>query len=111
MASAHDQQITVLVGPTCPTCESDDLRWGAPLGALWHGQCRDCGTEYHWYQAPPDDEPTCARCGLPHGDQEPGARYCTDCEPSDCAFCGAPTFPDLLSANHACLTCEQGEAA
>jgi hypothetical protein len=45
-----DQHIvSVLVGPTCPACASDDLRWTAPLGSFQHGQCRDCGTEYHWY--------------------------------------------------------------
>jgi hypothetical protein len=111
MATAHDQQISVLVGPTCPTCESDDLRWGAPLGALWHGQCRDCGTEYHWYEASSDDDPTCPRCGQPHDEQQTGMPFCEDCEQSDCKFCGATTFRDLLSVNLACRTCEQGEAA
>ena len=47
MATAHTEFLSVLVGPTCPTCEADDLRWGAPLGApCQDGRCRDCGTEY-----------------------------------------------------------------
>ena len=93
--ATSDQHITVLVGPTCPTCASDDLRWGAPLGALWHGQCRDCGTEYRWYEAPDDlqPQPTCPGCGLLAPTSSSRARrYCEDCEPSDCAYCGVTTL-------------------
>lgn len=110
MATSTAHTVTVLVGPTCPTCQSDDLRWGAPLGALWHGQCRDCGTEYHWYQAP-EPEPTCPGCGLPHYEQATGTVCCDDCGPSECTYCGAPTYRWMLSEHHACVTCERGEAA
>ena len=115
MAIADHHIITVLVGPTCPTCDSDDLRWGAPLGALWHGQCRDCGTEYRSYRVPePDDiearpEPACDSCGSPHVDA--GEPLCEDCALSDCLYCGAPTNRCNLSANLACRMCEEGEAA
>lgn len=44
-ASTPDQMVSVLVGPSCPTCEPDDLHRGAPSGALRDGCCRDCGTE------------------------------------------------------------------
>jgi hypothetical protein len=109
MATSTGHITSVLVGPTCPTCESDDLRWRAPLGALWHGQCRDCGTEYcsHHVSEP---EATCPGCGLPHDEQQTGAVFCEDCEPSDCVFCGAPTARGMLSENLACVVCERGEA-
>ena len=48
MTTARDDCVRVPAGPTCPVCSSDELRWGAPLGALWHGQCRDCGILYSW---------------------------------------------------------------
>ena len=108
MATSTGNHISVLVGPTCPACESDDHRWGAPLGALWHGQCRECGTEYRWYEGP---DPSCARCGSPCGEHTTGETYCDDCQPVDCAFCGASTFRGQLSQNRACRTCELGEAA
>jgi hypothetical protein len=111
MATAQDQQITVLVGPTCPTCASDDLRWGAPLGALWHGQCRNCGTEYRWYETPPPADPICPGCGWWHDEHETGAVFCEDCELSDCAYCGYTTYRRLLSENLACVVCERGEVA
>jgi hypothetical protein len=115
MTTTQDDRVTVLVGPTCPTCESDDLRWGAPLGALWHGQCRDCGTEYHWYEVPPGEgvepEPTCPACGLPHNEQQTGEPFCEDCGLSDCAFCGVTTHRPMLSENLACRVCEGSEAA
>jgi hypothetical protein len=110
-----DRLLSVLVGPTCPACASDDLRWRAPFGALWHGQCRDCGTEYHWYAAPLDDagapvEPTCPGCAMPHDEEETGAVFCEDCGPSECAYCGGTTLRWKLSENLACETCEHGEA-
>lgn len=109
MVRALDRQINVLVGPTCPTCESDDLRWGTPLGALWQGQCRDCGTEYRTYEVLP--EPTCPGCGLPHDEDDRGTPFCEDCGPSDCAYCGASNLRWMLSENLACLLCETGEVA
>ena len=51
MTTAFDRMVSVLIGPACPTCESDDLHEGAPVGALRDGRCRDCGTEYRWYAA------------------------------------------------------------
>ena len=71
MATAHDAVVSVLVGPSCPTCEADDLQLGGaarrpPRRTL----CRDCGTEYRWYDAPSEDaeppEPTCPGCGVHH---------------------------------------------
>jgi hypothetical protein len=110
MATSTGRNISILVGPTCPTCESADLRWGAPLGALWHNQCRDCGTEYRWYQAP-ETEGTCPGCGAPHDEQASGEVFCEDCEPSDRAYCGTTTARGMLSEHLACVTCERGEAA
>ena len=46
-----------------PACESDDLRWRAPLGASSPRRCPDCRTDYHWYAAPAP-EPTCVACGM-----------------------------------------------
>ena len=119
--TTDDHLVSVLVGPTCPTCASDDLRWGAPRGALSSGQCRDCGTEYRWYRLPsadgsPDDvdavdEHTCPACGRHHYDTEPASPFCEGCQPSDCAYCGITTHRRTLSENLACETCEQGEAA
>jgi len=115
-----DDHVTILIGPTCATCESDDLRWGAPLGALREDSCRNCGTEHRRYQALPrcdsdrieaPPEPTCPSCGLPHHEHETGSPFCEDCEPSDCAYCGAPTNRCNLSSNLACRVCEEGEAA
>jgi hypothetical protein len=115
MAATSTRQINVLVGPTCPTCESDDLRWGAPLGALWQGQCRDCGTEYRAYEPPLGDgdqpEPTCPACGLPHDEEDTGSPFCEDCHLSDCAYCGFTTHIWMLSENLACRVCEEGEVA
>ena len=102
--------ISVLVGPSCPTCESDDLRWGAPSGALWHGACRDCGTEYRWYEEP-EPEAKCPGCGLLHDERQTGTIFCEDCQPSDCKFCGATTARGMLSEHRACITCERGEVA
>lgn len=51
MTTALDRMVSVLIGPTCPTCESDDLHEGAPVGDPKDGRCRDCGTEYRWYAA------------------------------------------------------------
>ena len=110
-----DDHVAILIGPTCATCESNDLRWGAPLGAPQDDHCRDCGTEYRRYRyephmdAPP--EPTCPSCGLPHREHETGSPFCEDCELSDCTYCGAPTNRCNLSANLACRMCEEGEAA
>lgn len=115
MATAHTEFLTVLVGPTCPTCEADDLSWGAPLGAPCQDRCRQCGTEYRRYTAPSDDddppEPACAGCGVHHDPGEPGTAYCEDCGPSDCVFCGVTTLRWMLSDNLACGMCEEGEAA
>jgi hypothetical protein len=112
MATISDY-VTVLVGPTCPTCESDELRWGAPLGALWHGQCRDCGTEYRWYEPDSADiaELTCPGCAMPHDPARTGSSHCDDCRPTPCAFCGRESFLAELSINRACAVCETGEAA
>jgi hypothetical protein len=112
--SANDQIVSVLVGPTCPACESDDLRWTASLGAVKHGQCRDCGTEYRWYHVPVvDDEPqelTCPGCGVP-SEEDGQAMTCEDCGPSDCLYCGTTVYRWMLSENLACQECEDGEAA
>jgi hypothetical protein len=112
MATTHEH-LTVLVGPTCPTCESDDLRWGAPSGAPQQGQCRDCATQYRFYDAPDDIEvePTCPACGQPHDETETGQPFCEDCGLSDCAYCGTGTHRWMLSENLACRVCEEGEAA
>jgi hypothetical protein len=113
--ATSDQKLTVLIGPTCPTCASDDLRWGAPLGALWHGQCRDCGTEYRWFEAPDDEQPppACESCGslLPEGQDLHYGPFCEDCELSDCAFCGTTVHRWELSESLACRVCETGEVA
>jgi hypothetical protein len=108
MAASTSHIIIVLVGPTCPSCEANDLRLGAPSGALGQGQCADCGTEYRAYQEP---ESTCPGCGMPHDEQASGAVFCEDCEPSDCLYCGQPTPRGMLSEHHACTVCELGEAA
>ncbi len=119
--TTSDQLLSVLVGPTCPTCASDDLRWGAPCGALGAGQCRDCGTEYRWYRLPstggsPDDVDvpdghTCPAWGWPHRETDNGSSFCENCELSDCTYCGITTHRRTLSENLACRTCEDGEAA
>lgn len=106
MATSTGNVVTVLVGPSCPSCESHDLRWAAPLGAVQWGQCRDCGTEYRWYE-----EPMCPGCRMPHDEQQTGNAYCEDCGPSDCAFCGSTVLRPELSENLACLVCERGEVA
>ena len=108
MATSTGHMITVLVGPTCPTCEADDLSLGAPAGAPTKGQCDDCGTEYRAYQEP---EATCADGGMPHDEQASGDVFCEDCEPTDCLYCGTPTPRGMLSEHHACTVCELGEAA
>ena len=117
MDSVNSSVIGVLVGPTCPTCESMDCRQGAPAGALWQGPCTDCGTECLWYQVPPDDSPSrvvvpvesvCPACGLFYeaNDDSP---FCEDCHISDCAYCGVPVHCWMLSENLACRMCEDGE--
>jgi hypothetical protein len=113
--------ISVLVGPTCPTCESHDRRWEGSLSNHAHAQCRDCGTEYRWYDVPPPahtqrvvctTDATCLWCGLTFGaGWRDDAMFCEDCELSDCAFCGVTTNRPLLSENLACQLCETGEAA
>ena len=105
--------ISVLVGPTCPTCESDDCCWGAPLGALQRGHCEDCGTEYRCYAAPDEIEGQCQSCGsqLPDGQDIQDAPFCEDCELSDCVFCGTSVHRFELSENLACRVCETGEVA
>lgn len=110
MVTFTGNNLAVLVGPTCPACASDDLRWGAPLGALRQGECRNCGTEYRWY-AQPQPEPICPGCGIPHDERHAGDVFCEDCEPADCKYCGAQTARAMLSANHACVVCERGEVA
>jgi hypothetical protein len=119
MALGVAETVSVLVGPACLSCESDDLRWRTPLGDTLVGHCRDCGTEYRWYEVPPsrddavsDDvhEEDCALCGLPF-DASDDAPFCDDCELSDCAYCGVTTNRPLLSENLACQMCEGAEAA
>jgi len=106
--------ISVLAGPTCPTCASDDLRWGAPLGALLRAECRDCGTESRFYRcdipAPTrigtDDIPggcVCSACGCSVNAED----FCEDCAPSDCLYCGRTTHRRMLSENLACNICEE----
>ncbi len=100
--------LTVLVGPTCPTCETDDLSWEA----RGHDRCPDCGTEYRRYVDPgegDDPRPTCPGCGVDHDPSDAGTAYCEDCGPSDCAFCGVTTLRWLLSENLACRVCEGEE--
>jgi hypothetical protein len=119
--TTSDRLLSVLGGPTCPTCASDDLRWVAPLGTLSTGQCRDCRTEYRWYGLPsaggsPDDvavldEQTCPACGWRHCATETRSPFCEDCQLSDCAYCGITTHRRTLSENRACRTCEDGDAA
>jgi hypothetical protein len=111
--STLDRIVSVLVGPSCPTCEPDDLHRGAPSGALRDGRCRDCGTEYRWYEAPHDDRPEalCPGCGCPSADENGDSITCEDCGPSDCAYCGTTVYRWQLSENLACQVCEMGEAA
>jgi hypothetical protein len=119
MATTNAHTITVLIGPTCPTCEPDDLNsLGAPRGAL--RQCPDCGTEYRRYRLPtPSESPNvearcevvCPSCGLPHDHGDTGSPFCEDCELSDCMYCGMPTNRCNLSENLACRVCEEGEVA
>jgi hypothetical protein len=119
MALGVAETVSVLVGPACPSCESDDLRWGTPLCDTLSGHCRDCGTEYRWYEVPlPSDitcnitrEVPCEFCGLPHDTGDDDAPFCEDCELSDCAYCGATTNRPLLNENLACQTCEGAEVA
>lgn len=114
MATAHNNLVSVLAGPTCPSCASDDLRFGPELGAQLRLDCQDCQTEYHWY-----------RCDLPepvdhtiNGSQSwhlcPACRctvdaegFCEDCEMSDCLYCGMATHRWMLSENLACGICEE----
>ena len=110
--NTEEQVLSVLVGPACPACASDDLRWTAPLGAVQWGQCRHCGTEYHWYRSP-ELHAADARSGAPCpgcGPDDQDFEFCEDCELSDCAYCGSPTNRYLLSEDLACATCV-GEAA
>lgn len=111
MTAANDRTIIVLVGPTCPTCEADDLRVGAPVGAPTAGRCRDCGTSYYEYELHSDDksEPTCPGCGV-HSEEDGEAVTCEDCGPSDCVYCGDTVYRWQLSEDLACPLCE-GEAA
>ena len=115
MAASYEDRVCVLVGPTCPTCVSDDLRWGAPLGALWHGRCRDCATEYHWFEPTSNDgavpHPSCPGCGVSRHEVHPATPFCDECGPLDCAYCGTPAVLPTLSRNLACAMCENGEAA
>jgi hypothetical protein len=106
MAASTRQVISVLVGPTCPNCETDDLR----CGALHQSRCSDCATDYRSY-AVPDAEPTCPGCGVPHDEQQTGHVFCEDCGPSDCRWCGATVYRWQLSENLACFVCERGEVA
>jgi hypothetical protein len=111
----YSHTVNILVGPTCPSCETDDLLPGAPTGALRGGACGDCGTEYRWYRMPTPDggplDPVCPGCGVSHDAEATGTAHCEDCTPSHCLYCGVTTFRSLLSANHACQVCETGEAA
>jgi hypothetical protein len=116
MAHSFDRMVSVLVGPSCPTCEPDDLHRGAPLGVLRDGRCRDCGTEYRWYEMRVVDvvarpEPKCPGCGIAHDEQKEGTVFCEDCGPSDCVFCGITTLRWLLSEQLACRSCEGEETA
>ena len=114
--AAQGELISVLVGPTCPACEADDLR-GPSSPDSSRTQCPACGTTYLWYAVPPDDDlatqpqPTCRGCGVWLGDPDPDAVFCEDCGPSDCAYCGATTLRWMLSENLACSMCEDGEVA
>jgi hypothetical protein len=107
--SAQAQLISVLAGPTCSDCLSDDLRWTIPLGSPLPGRCRHCGTDYLWFRHASEcpSVSDCPGCGPDiSGDFE----LCEDCELSDCAYCGSTTHRFLLSENLACALCE-GEAA
>jgi hypothetical protein len=117
MASLTTDPISVLAGPTCVSCESDDLHWGTPVVGVLPSRCRDCGTEYHWYEVPDSEcvrcisyETICPICGSSYDAGADDAPFCEDCELSDCAYCGAPTHRFSLSENLACSLCE-GEAA
>ena len=111
MATTREDNITGATGPSCPVCASDELRWGAPLGALSHGQCRNCGILYSWSDDDEQPEPTCRGCAMPHDESRTGSAYCDDCNPTACAYCGTTVFRSELSANQACYVCETGEAA
>jgi hypothetical protein len=110
MATAYED-VSIPAGPKCPVCTSDELRWGAPLGALWHGQCRGCGIAYSWSDDDEQPEPTCRGCAMPHDESRTGSPYCDDCNPTPCQYCGTTVFLSELSANQACRICEEGEAA
>jgi hypothetical protein len=108
MTTAREDYTSVATGYSCPVCGSAELRWGAPLGALWHGQCRDCGVVYTMSEY---DQPTplCEDCGQTnHWDY--GSPFCEDCRLSDCVWCGVPTHAYLLSENLACRFCEEDVA-
>lgn len=110
MQAATDGFISVLAGPTCSTCESDDLRWRAPAGALGRSQCPDCRTEYRLYAVAAPETP-CPSCGSWYHHDEAGSPFCEDCELSDCAYCGTSLHRFELSENLACPICEHGEVA
>lgn len=107
---AAEATVSVLIGPTCPACASHDLRWTAPLGAVQYGQCRECGTEYHWSRCPgPNGDEIrtgamCPDCGVDQGNND----LCEDCAYSDCVFCGIAEPRYRLSENLACRACEEG---
>lgn len=121
MAAATTESISVLVGPTCSACASDDLRIGRPANGVLPIECRGCATEYRWYEVPQvaavtagsDTSTECRFCGClfdPDNDcDEP--LFCHDCELSDCVYCGTPTNRPLLSENLACSLCELGDVA
>jgi hypothetical protein len=128
-----EARFSVLVGPTCPACESDDLRWRTPLGGVLLGECQDCATEYRGYEVPLADgkapsgkghEASCRFCGVRYlvddNNNDNDDNYdnhnrnhnhndnllCLDCELSDCAYCGVTTNRPLLSDNLACQLCD-----
>ena len=108
------QHVAVLVGPSCPRCDSHDLQ-GTSQDAPRQAGCADCSTQYRWYELPLDDSETpesvCPGCGMPHDETQTGRAYCEDCGPSDCAYCGATTLRWMLSENLASQTCEAGKVA
>lgn len=119
MMAPATESLSVLVGPTCDSCASDDLHWGTPLGGVLPVECGGCGSEYHWYEAPPSrssashdvtTEATCPLCGRSYdaGDDAP---FCDDCQLSDCAYCGITTNRPFLSDDLACRVCSEGEVA
>jgi hypothetical protein len=113
MGPALPETVSVLVGPTCNECASDDGYRRAPLSGALPGKCRDCSTEYRWYQLPIDgaapggaNEAICRFCGVLYDVDHNDIAFCEDCELSDCAFCGISINRPLLSENLACQVCE-----